>query len=501
MTSSRTSSRKPARLSDQAVIILGGRVAAQALQVLSAAILARVWTPDELGMYRQVILVCGIIVPFIGFGLQSSPYFFIPRLRRSQQKAFVLQMWVLQLLGGAIATVALYFGAEPLAAQVGDMRLVPLLRVYSLFPLFTFFRSTQHSMLISMQRPLWAALMGLVAILFQPMTVAVGAWAGMDLPLILLLVSLLSGLQFIILAILAVRYWKDAHLEWDVALLKDHAQYCLPLSVTRPLERNMHLVDKAIVSVLFDTATYAVYSTGALKLPFVGLVVRSVMDPVRPRLSRFWLEGRKDRLLALWHEAIRRTSLLMLPLTVGAFVLAEPIIVLLYSDKYVESVLPFRIYLLGIPAQIFTAWAVLESMRKTPFIAGVHVSMLVSATLIGLFMSKLFGWVGPAIGLTLTFHLRNAIYVYGVMKHLDLRLSGILPWKSLGQILLLAVVSGCAIYPIARMNLHPILQIAAGGVIYAALYGVVGYGLGVIQRRDVAPALRWSHWAWRRVHR
>ena len=488
--------RKRMRLSDQALIIFGGRLTTQVLQVVAGALLARWWTQDELGVYRQLLLVSGLIVPFVSFGLDSSPYFFIPKLKPARQKAFVWQMWAWQFLGGLIAAAVMYVGAEAFATYLGDVRLAPLLRIFSLFPLFTFFRSAQSSILISMQRPHWSAFMSLMSVLFQPVAVALGARAGMELTAILVLISLLAALQLGILAALVTRDFKGVRLEWDFALLRDQARYSLPLSISTTLERIMRLADKAIISVLFDTATYAVYSVGTLRLPFVGLLVRPIMDTVRPKLARFWHEGRIEQFVLLWHDAIRRTALLIFPLTALFFVLAEPTVVLLFSTKYAESVLPFRMYLLGMPAQILVTGAVVGTMGKTRFLAGVQSAMIIPTIFFGYILSLFVGWVGPAIGLTLTLYLREITYLFGVTRYLRQKPSSILPWKQLARVFLLAAGSGCAIYPVTKTNLSYILQIVIGGSVFVALYGALGYTCGVISKKDMAHLSRWLSWGW-----
>ncbi|MFZ5919279.1 MAG: lipopolysaccharide biosynthesis protein [Chloroflexota bacterium] len=478
-------------MSDQALIIFAGRLSTQILQTLAMALLARLWSREELGIYRQVILVSSLIMPFVSFGLDSSPYYFIPKYEPPRQKAFLWQMWSWQFAGGAIAAAVMYLGAGSFATQFGDPQLKAPIQIFSLFPLLASYRSAERSMLIAMQKPVAASLLGLVTVAFQPLAVLVGAWANLELNVILVAVALLAGIEFVILSVVTLHDLRGVRAQWDLTLLKEHALYSLPLAIGSTLERIMRQADKTIVSILFDTATYAAYDVGALKLPFVSLLVRSIMDPARSRLARLWNEDKVGAIVSLWHQIIRRTSLLILPVTALFFALADPAMVFLYSDKYAESVVPFRLYLLGMPAQIATTWAVLGSMNRTRYIAVVQSTMVIPTVVLGYGLSQWIGWGGAALGLTLTLYLREAIYLYGLARILGKSATNILPWQDLGRCLLVCIVSGCGAYPITRTALPLILQLVIGGAIYLALFGILGYLLRVIQKEDLDQLWRW----------
>ena len=96
------------------------------------------------------------------------------------------------------------------------------------------------------------------------------------------------------------------------------------------------------MSFFFGAAQYAIYINGVTELPFVGVIAGSVMTVVTPEFVRLYQQNQNAEIVRLWHSATRKVALLFLPLTAMLMVFAKDTIIVLFSDRYLDSVLLFQ---------------------------------------------------------------------------------------------------------------------------------------------------------------
>ena len=118
-------------------------------------------------------------------------------------------------------------------------------------------------------------------------------------------------------------------------------------------------IDKLIISGYFTSREYAIYANGAMELPLARILNAAVMSVLMPELVVLYNRGEYQKMLALWHRSIRKVSLIILPVMVFLFIFAREFLVLLYSEKYLESAGIFQIYLLTLPIRVTTFGSVL----------------------------------------------------------------------------------------------------------------------------------------------
>jgi O-antigen/teichoic acid export membrane protein len=451
--------------------------------------MVRFWIPEDYGLYRQLILLGSLVIPFASFGLDTSPFYFIPKINQDNQKQFVIQTWIWQFIGALVIAVGVFVLSNPIAGLFGDLRLDNLIKVYSLFILSNFYRSTQYQILVAMQFPIKAISLNLLTALFKPVTIAIGALFGVNLSDLIIIISIFAVFQFCIFVfiILKSNYENIAKWKFDKSLVSSQMRYSLPLYFSTTLERITRVADQAIVAFFFDTSDFAFYSVGTIRLPVVGFIIQPIIDAVKPRLSRLWSDGKKEQMVHLWHEAVRRNALIVLPLIVVAIILAEPFLVILFTDQYTDSVLPFRITLVGISLRIFaTGGIILVTSGRSKYIATVQSLMIIPTIVFGYFFSVHFGWYGPALGAVVALFLREILYLLGAIKIFERKFSEVLPWKDLLNILLVACLVIPVIMPVLMLNLENVFLVLLFVLIYLVIFVCLGVIAKIITDKDIA---------------
>jgi O-antigen/teichoic acid export membrane protein len=129
--------------------------------------------------------------------------------------------------------------------------------------------------------------------------------------------------------------------------LKEIYFYCLPISLSAFLGFSLDKIDQLILSSSLSKGDFAYYSLGCLMIPQLILLDTSVQKVLLPKLAELYEKGQKSKAAAAFKKGISNISYLMVPAVCGLIFFAEPIITLLYTDKYLISVPFLQVFSLG----------------------------------------------------------------------------------------------------------------------------------------------------------
>ena len=95
------------------------------------------------------------------------------------------------------------------------------------------------------------------------------------------------------------------------------------------------------------------------------LIAAAVSNVLVPRLTILWRDGDRVGMVAVWREAMRKTSLVLLPMFAFMTVMSADLVRLLYGAGYSESVAVFRVYLFLLPLRIATWGLIPQAIGRT----------------------------------------------------------------------------------------------------------------------------------------
>jgi O-antigen/teichoic acid export membrane protein len=250
--------------------------------------------------------------------------------------------------------------------------------------------------------------------------------------------------------------------------------------------------DRLVVSRNFSPALFAVYAVGAVELPLTGVVQQAVSSVLIPALTRHYAAGDVAGMAALWRRAIRRTSLVLLPLFVFFILTANETIHLLFGASYSQSADVFRVYLLLMPLRVATYGLITQAIGRTHINLTASFILLAANAALVLALVGPLGLIGPAVGTVLATYLIAVYYLIRLRKVLGLTIGALFPWSILLVNLSISAVAAIPVGLVVLAGPGGVLQLVVAALVFAPSY----LGLMLLGRRLDPQEIGW---VWRIV--
>ena len=248
-------------------------------------------------------------------------------------------------------------------------------------------------------------------------------------------------------------------------------------------------LDVLLLQRLVGPTEVGIYSASYRLMFLLTLVPESFMNAVYPNLARTW-RGDRPQFVRLAERSLRYLVAFALPAAVGAFVLAEPVVMLVYEVDFARSVAVFSILIFAvIPIYannvFYRALFAAEQQIKSIFILFVNIVVM---TVGGILLIPRWGAAGAAAALLISLAValvQNYIFTYALVYRSKLggavvrsvvaaaamaaAIWGVkpyLPWP------VLIVVGVCFYVPLLFL-----LHVLGGGDV-AAIKEIMGFGPG-----------------------
>lgn len=450
-----------------AVARLAGAGGALATQVLLAWMLSR----QTNGEIQKAFVVVQMATLAGSLGIQTSLYYFLPRLENKQKRAFVVQSVALLTLLGVVFSGLIFLLAHRIAGWMHQPNLVPLLHAGALSVLAALPAMAAEPLFIAEKRPWYSAFNAIGSAGLQVLLVAVSLVAKLSPEMIFFamaaasLVRLLPAFWFLLAHVPA-----GAWILPGLGLLSHQIAYILPVGLTSMVDTISSWLDRTLISIFYDAPSLATYSYGAIEIPFISFVIGSVMPVLLPRFSALVREGRHADVLEIWHRATLKGARVLFPLFAVFMTMAPELLATLYSPKYRDSSLYFRIYLCLLPVRIIAFMPVLFALGRRKYVlAGSVVEVLINLLLsVALITRTPLGMAGAAWGTVGSTLLQAWFYLEGIRGGLGVKWSAVLPWKALARELAGPVLLALPMVLLKFWAVPDAVRALAAGTLFAA---------------------------------
>lgn len=470
-------------------MLASGRMTTLLVGIAAFAVLARALSPSEYGTYRQAMMLFNFISPILAMGLPLALYYFLPG-NVERPRGIVTENLLLLAAGGALFTLALVCGGNILLARsFNNPALRSALLLFAPYAIFALPVLAVTPSLMAHDRP--RALTGYTVV---SRVVVLGAvvlpaflWRTADSAL----AGAALGQALVLIPGIWLMYRFCPPSRWNPSLggMRDQLRYSIPLGLSGMAGAALMNVDKLIVSARATPEVYAVYATGAMEIPLTAMITGSITAVLLPEFTLLQRAGKVDRIRHIWHRSVRRSASVLIPGFLFFFLLAPEVMRVLFSARYEESALPFRIYLAFMPFRSVQFGPLLMSAGRTRQILVNTVATLVVSLALGWVLVPVMGPNGAAVGLILAFVFCSLPhYLYQAKSVLGVSLRGLLPWR---PILEVCVVSTVAALPLlARPWLGGVTDLWMLIILGAANGGLlllIGMRRGLYSKSDLRP--------------
>ena len=448
------------------------------MALVSGMVMARVLSQAELATYRQTLLAYQVAIPLLSLGLVQGIYYFLPT-EKTRVRGIVVDALVMMVVMGLLYAVFIALGGNNLLARRFSNPAIVNTLVYLVpLPLIMLPAGLLASVMVVQNQvnklTVYNVLTNLVMV--GGIIAACLYWRTPEsMVLTRVGISVVIGLIGIHLMLKAVPRddWRPC---WHN--MKTMVAFSIPLATASALGTISLQLDKIIVSSMCSPEDFAVYSTGALEIPLIGIITGSIASVIMPDLRRMVASGDKPAALALFCKAAEKSALVLIPVMMFLLVSAEPFILTLFSSKYADSVLPFRLYLLILPIRIaqYGAFQMALGLNKA-ILYRTAVSLAVNVVLSILFV-RWFGYIGAVISTIVTLYAVNCVWNFSIISRaVSCRWWQVLPFKSLFQLIWTAALAGTPVLIIryANIELPSVVLLALNAGVYSVMLVAVAW--------------------------
>jgi len=332
------------KFTKNALITFATRALTVAFGAGISIIIARVLGPEGKGVYSLAILLPGLLVTFTNLGINPATVFFVAKNRYPTKEILgnnIILTILISALAILIGLIIIFFFSNQLFPGVDKEY---LLLALCLIPLPLFFDFISH-ILIGLQK---IATYNIVYFL-------------QSLLFLILVGVFLLGLQFgITAAVLAqvIAYFlagialfffteketAGIYLKPNKTYLKDASFYGLKVHLGTVISFLHYRACLFLINIFLNPSAVGLFSVAVGIAEGMWLISESVGTVLFPKIAS---ETNPDSLKRFTPLVCRNVLLVALIVAVLLIVFSHWLIVLLYSDSFLESVQPFRILLIG----------------------------------------------------------------------------------------------------------------------------------------------------------
>jgi O-antigen/teichoic acid export membrane protein len=478
-------------------MLMTGRALAFAVTFFVPAVLARVFTQTEFGTYKQFMLITYTLFSFGQFGLAECLFYFMPA-HPERAGRFAFNSVVMLGVMGILFSSVLLFNAHSVAHWLNNDALAGYAPLTALYLIFMLMGAVLEISMITRKRFRLATVTYVASDVLRAAFLVLPALITHSLEW-----AFIGGVTFCLARVLwFFRYFRaefEPGIRFDTGLLRQQFAYAFPFFcsvMVHILQQNYH---QYAVSWHFDAATFAIYSVGCLQIPLVDFMATPASNVMMVQMGEELRNKRPERLLGIWRETTRKLAFVFFPLVGLLIVNAYHLITLLYTTAYAASVPIFMVWSLSILFSAFQTDGVLRTFAENKFLLIINLIRLTAIVILMSWFFTHFNLQGPVL-LTITGMLMaKGMAVVRMQKLLKANFAQVLPWKTLGSVLFVSMVSAVPTMLInAKLALPSIVLLPIAGTAYVMTYAILLFGLGVLNESEKASLKRLVY-SWTRI--
>lgn len=437
------------------------------IKTLIGIALARILTKEDYGSYRQLFLIYTTFSTLLLLGIPQSLMYFIPKAAdETEQRRIISRTLNLISVLALVFMLGLYLLRHPIANLMNNPGLADLLVLFAIYPVFMFVTQMFNSTMLSLKRPQSMARFTLFSILCDLVLILSIALVTKDLRYIVVGVLVSAFLQWIYARINLGRFavgtdWKE------IKGLRQQLGYSLPLGLASIIGLLAVQLDKFVISGYFSTEQFAVFAIGAMELPFISILTNSVNSIILPHIS----SGKNiAEAVEIYRASVRKNALIIFPLAAIFVLFASPIIRILYTAGYIESVPYFRVYLLTVPLRAATFGIIFLAFNHTRTILINALFTMILNLILNLVLVRYLGMMGPALSTVLVTYLSAAFYILAIRYKLQIDPRSLFPVNALIRTGVAMLIAGLLCLPFLYLTMNDYLKLVLGVVMFGTLY-------------------------------
>lgn len=472
-------------------------VIGQGITALSAiaigAYLSRELSKADYATYRQTLLTYRFVAPVLMLGLPQALLYFLP-LHEEQRRKVLFKIISVLFIVGVLFSLFIFVGGNHLLAQrFNNPELAEALKLFAPYAAMMLPVSLLTNCLVACGRVKVVAVYNIVSSVV--LLVILFVWmASSSSPESAIKANLLQALLIFMPALFMM--WKMTGESTPGAVpvqLKEIFKYSLPLGAALMVAQFNLNLDKVIVSAMTTPEDFAVYINGAFEVPLIGMITGTAAAVMLPDLVKSCKQGDKAGALELWKRAAVKSALIIFPVAGFLMVVAPQLMSFIFSERYVDSALPFRVYLCVLPLRIVFFGTLLQATNKSGLILKASLLFMVANGVFSLGCVWWLGAWGAAVGtIAALVIVTQPYYIWHIKQQFDVRVVELFSMRKLGSIALVVAISSIVTWVVINQFEYwmPISILILAGCVYGVVYMFMGRLCGVVNIKRLLELLK-----------
>lgn len=425
-------------------ILSSGNFLSSIASLICLALLARFFSVTDYATYRQTILAYTFAAPLLMLGLPQALYYFVPREKRRSRGLLLENLLMLGTMGAVFSLFLLLGGAKLLAWRFNNPSLEKSLLILAPYPLAMLPVMALSATLMARDRVRQVAWFNILSRIVIVLVVIVAAlvWKTPEAAIW----GTVVGAILVLLPALKLMLGATRHTGKQLQLrsMANQIRYSVPLGIGSMVDRTAFGLDKIVVASMCSPAIFAIYVNGAVELPFFRILTGSMTSVLVPDMTVLCEAGRHREALDLAGRGACKCALILYPITFALFGLAPELMIVLFSSTYLESALPFRLFLLLLPLRVMNYGSMFMAIGKSYLLLVRAIGDLVVNLILTIIMVRIWGYLGAAFAtLAMMYLWQMPFNTYFIRKEYGGSYSQVYPLHTLGKIL--GICGLCAI--------------------------------------------------------
>jgi teichuronic acid exporter len=433
------------------------------VQFIVQIILARLLLPEDYGIIALITFFIAIAGVFIQSGLGTA----LIQKKEATDEDFSSVFYL--TLGIALVLYCILFLASPLIAAFYDQPIItPVLRVLGLSLFFGAIVAVQYAVIARDFQFRKFFISSLGAVLLSGILGIAMAYSGFG-------VWALVGQQLTSMMALCIIMWFTVkwrpRLLFSLARAKGLFSFGWKLLLSDLMNVGYNNASYLFIGKLYPPSMLGYYTKGQ---EFPKVMVANVDSSIQAVVLPAYSKNQDNRPLVkkIMRRALVTSSFLVFPIMVGLAVIAEPLVVLLLTDKWLPCV-PF----LQIFCAVYALWPIHTANLQAINALGrsdIFLRLEIVKIVIGIFVLAVtitIGIYAIALGMVVTGIIGTFINSYPNKELVNYSFTE--QWKDLAPILILSLTMGAIAYSILFLSLPIwatlIIQIGVGAIVYLGL--------------------------------
>lgn len=439
------------------------RVGTQGIQFIVQIVLARIIVPNDYGIIALIAIFITIANVFVQSGFNTALI-----QKKDVNEVDFSSVFFISLFVASLFYSILFITAPIIAAFYRMPQLIYVLRVLSITLFFGAFNSIQNAVIarnMQFRKLFFSSLCAIVVSGIVGITMAYegfGVWA-------LVAQQLINQLSITVILWFIVQWRPKLTISFE--RVKGLFSYGWKLLVSALIDTLYMNLRSLIIGKIYQPEMLAFYNRGD-QFPhvIVSNINGSIQSVMLPALASE--QENRMRVKDMVRRSIVTSSFIVFPMMVVLAVAAEPLVLILLTDKWLSSV-PF----LQIFCASYALWPIhtanlqaINALGRSDIFLRLEIIKKILGIIV-LCVSIYFGIYAIAMGTLISGIISTFINAYPNVKLL--KYSCLEQWKDISPSLILSLIMGIIIYSIKYLCLTSwltlILQIVVGGIIYVSM--------------------------------